>query len=300
MQIDVGDVAQQAKSIEDASVFYLNDALVVARPNCLDRVNEFLRDNFNNSSITVDARALSDVAGVVELLDRGASQVFVSETVLDCMVGDNAIEDLSRLVVGLGSNVQGSAKETATSKDRVVGGIVISDPLSAGSEEKILQTLDSGSMRVFAYMGEWSQETYSAWTEKGIIPIVPASALTVDHGKFPSKVPVHTLLLHGLQSDRPDGLWPTIILDELGTSLGLVYSSAASVAEAVKSGRGVYQSRKRKGLWVKGETSGDVQELISVGVDCDCDTLVFTVRQKGNGKSLSKILLWCLLTNFVI
>src|SRR5690606_32581819 len=56
-------------------------------------------------------------------------------------------------------------------------------------------------------------------------------------------------------SDRPDGLWPTVICDEHGVALGLAYSNAESVREAVKTRRGVYWSRSRGGLWVKGESS---------------------------------------------
>jgi len=85
-----------------------------------------------------------------------------------------------------------------------------------------------------------------------------------------------------LRSDRPDGLWPTVVTDELGTALGLVYSSSESVREAVRTGRGVYHSRKR-GLWAKGESSGDVQTLLRIDADCDRDALRFTVRQAGQG-----------------
>lgn len=85
-----------------------------------------------------------------------------------------------------------------------------------------------------------------------------------------------------LVSDRADGLWPTVVVNERGTSLGLAYSSSASLGEALRSKRGVYQSRRR-GLWIKGESSGNTQELLAVDVDCDRDTLRFTVRQKGDG-----------------
>jgi len=83
-----------------------------------------------------------------------------------------------------------------------------------------------------------------------------------------------------LVSDRPDGLWPTVVVDEHGIALGLAYSDAASVLEAVSTRTGVYHSRKR-GLWRKGETSGAVQELLAVDLDCDRDALRFTVRQTG-------------------
>jgi phosphoribosyl-AMP cyclohydrolase / phosphoribosyl-ATP pyrophosphohydrolase len=85
-----------------------------------------------------------------------------------------------------------------------------------------------------------------------------------------------------LSSDRPDGLWPTVVCDEGGRALGLVWSSIESLDAAIQTGRGAYQSRSR-GLWVKGESSGDVQDLIRVEADCDRDALRFTVRQNGRG-----------------
>ena len=85
-----------------------------------------------------------------------------------------------------------------------------------------------------------------------------------------------------LVSDRPDGLWPTVVVDERGVALGLVYSSRESMCEAVRRCQGVYQSRSR-GLWVKGETSGAVQELLRIDLDCDRDSLRFVVRQTGPG-----------------
>lgn len=85
-----------------------------------------------------------------------------------------------------------------------------------------------------------------------------------------------------LTSDRPDALWPTVVVDESGAALGLCYSNADSLAAAIEEGRGVYWSRTR-GLWRKGETSGDVQELLAIDLDCDRDALRFTVRQGGRG-----------------
>lgn len=85
-----------------------------------------------------------------------------------------------------------------------------------------------------------------------------------------------------LVSDRDDGLVPTVVCDELGVSLGLAWSSEDSLRVALESGRGAYQSRRR-GLWIKGETSGATQDLLSVEMDCDRDALRFVVRQHGAG-----------------
>ena len=85
-----------------------------------------------------------------------------------------------------------------------------------------------------------------------------------------------------MSSDRPDGLWPTVVVDEAGVALGLAYSSGQSLTRSIEERRGIYHSRSR-GLWVKGETSGATQELVGVALDCDRDTLRFTVRQHGPG-----------------
>ncbi len=85
-----------------------------------------------------------------------------------------------------------------------------------------------------------------------------------------------------LSSDRPDGLWPTTVCDEGGRFLGLVYSDLESLESAFASGRGVYKSRSR-GLWEKGKTSGNYQDLLKAELDCDRDCIRFTVRQNGKG-----------------
>ncbi|MFB6351766.1 MAG: phosphoribosyl-ATP diphosphatase, partial [Bradymonadaceae bacterium] len=85
-----------------------------------------------------------------------------------------------------------------------------------------------------------------------------------------------------LESDREDGLWPTVVCDEHDKALGLAYSDGESLREAVDRKRGAYHSRSR-GLWVKGETSGNVQHLRRIDLDCDADALRFTVEQEGEG-----------------
>lgn len=85
-----------------------------------------------------------------------------------------------------------------------------------------------------------------------------------------------------LRSERPDGLIPTVVCDESGRALGLVWSSTRSLAVAIERGVGAYESRRR-GLWIKGATSGDTQELVRIEVDCDRDALRFVVRQGGRG-----------------
>ncbi len=85
-----------------------------------------------------------------------------------------------------------------------------------------------------------------------------------------------------LTSDRADGLFATVVVDEHGRALGLCWSNLESLREALRTGKGVYWSRQR-GLWRKGESSGATQELLRVDLDCDRDALRFTVRQASPG-----------------
>jgi phosphoribosyl-ATP pyrophosphohydrolase len=84
-------------------------------------------------------------------------------------------------------------------------------------------------------------------------------------------------------TDTADGLWPTVVSDEDGRTLGLAWSNRESVRRAVDERRGIYWSRSRGSLWVKGESSGSTQDLLCVNLDCDRDSLQFVVRQAGSG-----------------
>ncbi|KAI1209257.1 histidine biosynthesis trifunctional-protein [Annulohypoxylon truncatum] len=112
------------------------------------------------------------------------------------------------------------------------------------------------------------------------IPIVPSTKLTVQAEEAEKKIFVPKLFSTSWKSDRPDHLLPTVVCDTAGVALGLVYSSEESVAASLKTKTGVYQSRKR-GLWYKGATSGDTQELVRISLDCDNDALKFVVKQTG-------------------
>jgi len=85
-----------------------------------------------------------------------------------------------------------------------------------------------------------------------------------------------------MKTDRPDGLYTTVVCTRSNEALGLVYSSKSSIIAALQCGRGVYYSRSRNGLWRKGDTSGHHQTLHRIDVDCDGDALRFTVTQHGD------------------
>jgi len=63
--------------------------------------------------------------------------------------------------------------------------------------------------------------------------------------------------------------------------LMMAWMNAPAVTRTLETGRVTYWSRSRAAFWVKGETSGHVQELIEMRVDCDRDCLLVLVRQTG-------------------
>ncbi len=78
------------------------------------------------------------------------------------------------------------------------------------------------------------------------------------------------------------GLIPAIAQDaESGEVLMMAWMNAEAVHKTLETGRVTYWSRSRQSFWVKGETSGHVQELVDFRVDCDRDCILVTVRQKG-------------------
>ena len=83
--------------------------------------------------------------------------------------------------------------------------------------------------------------------------------------------------------EKMNGLIPTIIQDERGKVISLVYSSKESLRRTIESGNGWYFSRERKRLWMKGESSGNTQRVLGIWFDCDRDALLFRVKMKGGG-----------------
>lgn len=79
-----------------------------------------------------------------------------------------------------------------------------------------------------------------------------------------------------------DGLVPAIAQQhDTGEVLMLAWMNRDAVAETLATGRVCYWSRSRQALWRKGETSGQVQRLVELRVDCDGDTILLLVDQTG-------------------
>jgi phosphoribosyl-AMP cyclohydrolase len=79
-----------------------------------------------------------------------------------------------------------------------------------------------------------------------------------------------------------DGLVPAIAQQfDSGEVLMMAWMNREAVAETLATGRVCYWSRSRRGLWRKGETSGQQQRLVEFLIDCDGDTILLKVDQDG-------------------
>lgn len=80
-----------------------------------------------------------------------------------------------------------------------------------------------------------------------------------------------------------DGLIPVIVQDaETNEVLMMAWANEEAYELMLKTGRTHFWSRSRNKLWMKGEESGHVQDIVSIQADCDADTLLVRVKQTGN------------------
>jgi phosphoribosyl-AMP cyclohydrolase len=81
-----------------------------------------------------------------------------------------------------------------------------------------------------------------------------------------------------------DGLITAVATDaKSGDVLMVAHMNAEALAKTIASGEAWYYSRSRKALWKKGETSGHIQRVVELRVDCDQDALWLKVEQEGSG-----------------
>jgi phosphoribosyl-AMP cyclohydrolase len=82
--------------------------------------------------------------------------------------------------------------------------------------------------------------------------------------------------------EKGSGLVPVVVQDvDTGEVLMLAYMNRDAWLKTLQTGKATYWSRSRNELWVKGETSGHVQHVKEILLDCDSDTVLLKVRQTG-------------------
>ena len=292
------DTLQSTQGLDLKTTAYLNRVHIKVTQQNHGAATAFLQKHFNDFITYCNVTSLECLPDIVSLLDNGAAKVIVELWQLNAIVEDRILEkeSLQRLIVSFDhSACIGDPAKTVKE--------IQSDIQTAVKDEPVgIQVHDVHDWKLLDMMHEYSKlpggypsryvtladntlDNYIKAVKGGHIPIVPVAALTTDPQKYPHLLPAYLLITSAIHTDRHDGLYPTVVANEHGICLGLVYSNERSVEVALQSGRGVYHSRSRNGLWIKGEESGDTQDLISIGWDCDADALQFTVRQKGDGSS---------------
>ncbi len=89
------------------------------------------------------------------------------------------------------------------------------------------------------------------------------------------------LCIEELKFDR-DGLIPAVVVDAVSKKvLTVAYMNRESLAISMEKGRTCFWSRSRQKLWLKGETSGNYQHIVSITADCDHDALLVMVEKDG-------------------
>ncbi len=233
---------------------------------------------------------IRSVQSALEWLDRGAERVILGTAARPDVLSELPRERVIAAVDGVDGEVVVEGWRTGTGErmlDRIaalrdlVGGFLV----TFVEREGRLGGIDLDAVRAVVAAAGGAHVTVAGGVttadEVAAIDRLGADA-QVGMALYTGRLGLADALAAPLVSDRADGLWPTVVVDELGVALGLAWSDLESLREAVGRRRGVYRSRSR-GLWVKGETSGATQELVRVDLDCDRDALRFTVRQAGAG-----------------
>jgi phosphoribosyl-ATP pyrophosphohydrolase/phosphoribosyl-AMP cyclohydrolase/histidinol dehydrogenase len=275
--IDLATYSQSTRGLDAKALSFVGAVFTRVTDDVVDQTLSHLQKSVGRFSNYLRVDSLTSTNDIISLLDAGAAKVFVTRTQLDEL--KTLSIDQNRLVLCLPGNSREEIIEAIAGTQVDIYSHQVED---VSLLEAWLKEYGTDRPDVFASFAKPNLDEILTVAKLSAIPIIPAEALTVDVQKEPTSISVAKLVMANATSDRPDGLYTTLVTDERGVALGLVYSSEESVAESLRTGRGVYQSRKR-GLWYKGESSGDIQELVSMSLDCDSDCLQFVVRQKGRG-----------------
>jgi phosphoribosyl-ATP pyrophosphohydrolase/phosphoribosyl-AMP cyclohydrolase/histidinol dehydrogenase len=275
--IDLTTYPTTSQGLDSQALSFVGNVFARVTPETVDLALTHLQQSVGRYTNYLGCASLTSIDDVVSLLDAGAAKVFVVREQLEQLKALKIDQD--RLVLALPGNSKEQTIEAIGDTSIDVYSHQVKD---IELVEAWLKEYGTDRPDVFVSFASPQIDDVLRISKLSSIPIIPAELLTIDLKKEPGLLSVAKLLMADATSDRPDGLFTTLVTDERGIALGLVYSSEESVAESLRTGRGVYQSRKR-GLWYKGESSGDIQELVSISLDCDNDCLKFAVRQKGRG-----------------
>lgn len=293
---DLGDVETDSQILSKVSLTSVGQYMIHGSNSNFERILEHVEKDSAIVDIVLDIDGIS-VDRQIQVLDAGAAKIVVSKDQLSEMSDVPA----ERIVARLSEDQLATPAGVEEIADRVAG-IIVDSAYTLSIDPESLKSIVH-SLRKSTLPNGVEKTVYLQYTETtppptiaelkslallSICPILPASYLTSNPKENQSLLSVAQVALLPAKTDRPDGLYATVVVDEHGVALGLVYSSTESIAESIRTGTGVYQSRER-GLWYKGATSGATQEIVGMDWDCDSDCLRFTVKQAGKGTPIFNV-----------
>ncbi|KAF9780131.1 histidine biosynthesis trifunctional-protein [Thelephora terrestris] len=227
----------------------------------------------------VDNETAPDPDHIISLLDSGIQKVVVPVSLAKQLAPTVPKHRLLLLL-----DVANVSAVTETFKDSVSGVLLKTPTLDPELISSVSKFFSKSSIFVLpASQCQPSRSSIREISNVGAALVIATDQLSTS-ASTDQRLHVVDAFLASITSDRADGLFPTVVSSytQGDTVLGLVYSSTDSIKESILTGKGVYQSRKH-GLWRKGETSGAVQEVVKIRLDCDSDALQFSVIQHGEG-----------------
>ncbi|KAJ3036224.1 trifunctional histidinol dehydrogenase [Rhizophlyctis rosea] len=221
----------------------------------------------------------------VAILDAGASKIVLSLAHVSSYPPTDAASifqqlPADRLVLSLPSAPRAEVSTLVTLYSPFVSALILNTPTDDTASLTDLAKTANGVQLILTTTTAPTTTQITTFHKSHIDLLVPTTFLSI--GKQEGKLDIAEAYAASLKTDRPDGLFPTLVVDEQHVALGLCYSSTESISESIRTKTGVYQSRER-GLWYKGATSGATQQLVGISADCDGDTLRFVVVQKDPG-----------------
>jgi phosphoribosyl-ATP pyrophosphohydrolase/phosphoribosyl-AMP cyclohydrolase/histidinol dehydrogenase len=173
--------------------------------------------------------AVTSLDSVVSILDAGARTVFVGPSQLE---GLKAFDDRVALVVS----------DTDRNFGRIpAGGVLINcgEDLEV-SKAALKSCKEAKALTIFLSTNSTDnmQAVVDLARENSVVTVIPAAHLTMENSSAKDLLSVPAVIAASMTSDRSDQLIPTIVTDERGIALGLVFSSQESFSESLKTGTG--------------------------------------------------------------
>lgn len=228
-QVDLSSSDAFQEGLTRPQLGYLGCVYFTVRDNDVDKLLGFLQRHISIKAY-VEASALTSTDSIISILDAGARTVFVQASRLEALqtYGDR---------IALSASHDGS-----DSGAKAAGGVL----LALGEDTSIFKSalkafVESKTSPIFVLAGSTNteQEYTGLAKEHGAIPIIPAAQLTIENASESGKISVPAMIASQWASDRSDKLVPTVVTDERGIALGLVYSSQESLSESLKTGTGM-------------------------------------------------------------